>query len=63
MARFTLWMSCDNAAFQDVAPAPEIARILAELSGKLADGSCHDEGKLRDVNGNVVGHFAYDRNG
>jgi hypothetical protein len=56
-------MSCDNAAFQDVAPAPEIARILAELSGKLADGSCHDEGKLRDVNGNVVGHFAYDRNG
>ena len=61
MAKFTVSMSCDNAAFQDIAPAPEIARILAELSGKLADGSCHDEGKLRDINGNVVGSWVFSK--
>lgn len=59
--RFHVTMICDNAAFEDRA-LDEVARILGQLAErlKLSDDT---DGKLRDVNGNVVGNWALDGEG
>lgn len=43
----TLTLSCDNAAFEGSDLGPEVERILTEAARRL---------RLRDVNGNTVGH-------
>jgi len=47
-------INTDNAAFRPD-PTFEIARILRELADRIEWGE--EDGKLTDVNGNVVGHF------
>lgn len=55
MARFTVAMQCDNAAFGEE-PGAEVARILTELARKVSAGFYHqDTGVLHDENGNTVG--------
>lgn len=50
----TITMECDNSAFED--REPEIARILAVLATKIADGRANIDGlPLFDINGNRVG--------
>lgn len=53
--KFTLSITCDNAAFDDVGPHLEVARILAEIADQL-DHGCY-RASIRDVNGNVVGSY------
>ena len=50
-------MNCDNAAFADN-PYWEAGRILQALAKKLVAEEISGAGmaKLRDVNGNTVGH-------
>jgi hypothetical protein len=58
MAKFTVQMTCDNAAFEE--PGPEVARILLELSRKVAGGFFdRDCGLLIDENGNEVGAWEW----
>lgn len=46
----------DNAAFQDGAFFPEVARILRDLANFIEDGTSGNTTKvLRDINGNTVG--------
>ena len=54
MAKFTLEIRCDNAAFADD-PHAEVARILALVSGRLSNGT--NSGNAYDANGNTVGGF------
>lgn len=69
MAKFTLTIDCDNAAFEGDA-APEIARILGELSALLNRGDAFlrvlphvsyyaTKATLRDRDGNRVGSWHY----
>ena len=53
MAKFTLEIRCDNAAFVGD-PQAEIARILRDAANAV-ETQAH--GTLRDVNGNRVGTF------
>ncbi len=58
MARFTVQLSTDNAAF-DPDPAPELARIMRKIADTIEAGD--DIGQfltIFDVNGNDVGRFA-----
>lgn len=57
---FELRMNTDNAAFEGQECAGEIARILRDLAARIEhEGfSCSDY--LRDINGNLVGHAAWD---
>ncbi len=58
MARFTVQLSTDNAAF-DPDPAPELARIMRKIADTIEAGD--DIGQfltILDVNGNDVGRFA-----
>ena len=48
-----------NAAFAGDA-APETARILRDRANRLESGDAEPDGNLRDVNGNTVGHYAFD---
>ena len=50
----TIDIQCDNAAFED-SPEQEVARILKELSEKIAYGL--SDTNLRDINGNIVGNM------
>jgi len=60
MAKFTLSIDCDNAAFGED-KAREVSRILFELAASISPGLMDDDdGKLRDVNGNTVGRWSYD---
>lgn len=60
MAQFHLQMTCDNAAFGDE-PGAEVARILAELAGKVSGGFFdRDTGILHDENGNAVGTWDWE---
>lgn len=54
MARFTLTIDTDNAAF-DPDPAPEVARILRQTADRVEAGVT--SGAARDINGNRVGTF------
>ncbi len=55
MAKFTLTIDCDNAAFEDDA---ELVRIVRHVADQIECGETRR--KVRDVNGNVVGRFIYD---
>lgn len=54
--QFKLEIDCDNEAFSDDGLALELARCLSVVVKKLRAGD--DEGKVRDINGNTVGHWA-----
>lgn len=58
MAKFTVEISTDSAAFDAVSGGDwhvEIARILRDVADRVAD---YDEwGRVYDVNGNFVGAF------
>lgn len=54
---FKLTIKTDNAAFADD-PEAELARILADVAERVADGEM--SGKLRDANGNTVGEYSTD---
>jgi hypothetical protein len=53
---FDMSVNLDNAAFED--NNHELARIIAKVSKKVANGSLDDS--LRDINGNTVGSFTVD---
>ena len=55
---FRLTIKTENAAFEDPGPASELVRILHVAASHLAAGTM--SGKLRDINGNTVGEFAYE---
>lgn len=65
MARFTLAIECDNAAFDEL--AVELARTLRHVAAtvEVADSAerLHGSSPVRDVNGNTIGawHFEADR--
>lgn len=54
---FKLSIKTDNEAFADY-PADEIARILADVAERVADGEM--SGAIRDANGNTVGSYETD---
>ena len=63
---FKLSINCDNAAFcGDAEPtiksaAPEIARILRDVAGRIEQGEICDVHKnIKDINGNIVGTFVF----
>jgi hypothetical protein len=56
MAKFTLNIKTDNAAFEDQ-PAIEIARILREAADRVEQSPILVMGILRDINGNEVGKW------
>lgn len=55
MAKFTLNVEMDNAAFDN--REWELSRILKELADQTIRGDFNEsyDGKVRDINGNVVG--------
>lgn len=61
MAKFTLTIDCDNAAFDN--PGLELARIMRiaarQVESFLHDRDARDDSPLRDVNGNTVGKWTY----
>ena len=57
MAKFTLTITCDNAAFEDGGGETEVARILRETAERVEDGT--RTGNLLDINGNVVGSYTF----
>lgn len=61
---FTLTLHTDGAAFTDEDTgaadlAPEVARILRELSNRLDAYGMGTDGTLMDAYGNVVGEWAW----
>jgi len=54
----TITIDTANAAF-DPDPAPELARILATIAGRVADGCRYDDQPIHDANGNRVGAVNY----
>jgi hypothetical protein len=54
---FKLEFATDNAAFQDGARIDEAARILREIADKMESKAQLGGGRVRDVNGNTVGHW------
>ncbi len=59
--KITIEINADNAAFEGADCGPELARILATLARRLkdldAEGVADADERLRDLNGNTVGHF------
>jgi hypothetical protein len=53
--KFTLEFDMDNAAFDE--GNDEAPRILRKLAGTIEDFSAGSGGKIRDINGNTVGHW------
>lgn len=66
MARFTIEIDTNNAAFGDSTPegrnqrALELARILREVANDFED-SAASRTALRDINGNVCGVTKWSR--
>lgn len=66
--KITIELNCDNSAFWDYADDEqnprfdyaEVRRILKEVTQEI---ELEDSGKCRDVNGNICGHFTFDRGG
>lgn len=63
MAKFTLRIECDNAAFADDRNA-EVARILRDLFDFIGSKVCFladhlETGTVRDLNGSRVGVWGY----
>jgi hypothetical protein len=59
MAKFTLAINTDNAAFADGETLEEVARILFDLASDICEDNA-TSGTLYDSNGNAVGTW---RNG
>lgn len=62
MSTFTLTFSTDGAAFDGADGDAEIVRILREAASKIEDGSGVHYGqpvRIKDINGNRVGFFAW----
>ena len=55
---FSLTIKTDNAAFADPGPSGELVRILHAVASHISAGRM--SGKVRDINGNTVGEFAYE---
>lgn len=57
--KFILYMSTDNAAFNENSAA-EVSRILAEISARIesADEVPTFFQTIRDINGNDIGRYA-----
>lgn len=53
---FRCEFSTDNASFDD-APASETARILREIARKIETGEDLGGARIRDDNGNTIGHW------
>ena len=56
--RFALYVSVENAAFEDEAREDELARILSDLAGRLGSDTRlvpNEPIRLSDINGNRVG--------
>lgn len=56
--RLTVGLETDNAAFEDPS---EISRILGVIGGRVQQalqGEGDSGGKVRDINGNTVGHWS-----
>lgn len=59
MEQITITLNTGNAAFTE-GPATEVARILRDLAGRIErDGDF--PARLRDINGNTVGHLTVKR--
>lgn len=64
MAKFTIKIDCNTAAFGDPARgerremAREVRRILNDV-GRIADEYGYLDGAVADYNGNVVGSWAF----
>ena len=68
IARFTLSIKCEGAAFDDdnetgdvthESAAPELARILRDVARRIEDGDSFNTFRnCFDINGNAVGVFA-----
>ena len=54
MARITISMRVDNAAFEE-GGGSEVARILRELADVYEECGFHVFANLRDINGNPIG--------
>jgi len=52
---FKLEFDTDNAAFEPIGGLDETARILQDVARRISQGET--SGRVRDVNGNCVGHF------
>lgn len=57
MAKFTLTIDTDNAAFEDADRNTELARILRKTAKALEDYPNFLAGNVRDLNGNTVGRW------
>lgn len=60
--RFTINMTCDNAAFDEppngMGAAPEVARILRKIASQLDAWDGYDKFQtILDINGNDVGRW------
>lgn len=63
MNQFKCTIDCDNAAFEG-GDGREIARILRDMASRIeAEPLWPHYQNARDVNGNVVGTFGYERYG
>lgn len=58
MAKFTLVINCDNAAFDD--RNIEVGRILRKLADRIERDQFIDGSPLMDVNGNRCGVAQFD---
>lgn len=54
MERFKLWITMENAAFEDE-PMTEVCRILRDVARRIEAGEI--DGSIRDINGNRVGQY------
>jgi hypothetical protein len=57
MAKFTLTINTDNAAFEDADRNTELARILRKTAKALESYRFIKGDNVRDLNGNTVGHW------
>lgn len=59
--KFTLTIDCNRAAFDDL--DHELARLLRETATHIETGIPYGQHPtvIRDINGNLVGHFALNK--
>lgn len=57
--KFEIRIKSDNDALTNEDAPVEIARILRSIATRIVQGE--NVGKVRDINGNTVGTYNYDR--
>lgn len=60
-ARFTLEIELGNAAMQTGEDVAEALDRLGSVLGDMTEPSQQGAGRIRDLNGNTVGHWALER--